>query len=208
MRSGGFFIFMPIEGLPTDSANNSAETQKTTSDATDKNTDVSTVSGTDTQAAQQTEAQPQEKTITQADVDRIVQNRLKSAVKAEIKKLTGEGENTPNVEDLQRQLSERDQKIRSFEAKDKVSEFLSDGRNKLNVRPENIRGIEALVIPLLDYDEDGKPSNLRDAIETAKSIAPALFVNSTSNINANSGNGSGTRPTNMNDLIRQQAGIG
>jgi hypothetical protein len=182
-------------------------TSQTTPDAAVINTgDAATGAGT--QTAQQTTEAPTEKTFTQADVDRIVQNRLKSAVKAEIKKLTGEGENTPNVEDLQRQLSERDQKIRSFEAKDKVSEFLSDGRNKLNVRPENIRGIEALVIPLLDYDEDGKPSNLRDAIETAKSIAPALFVNSTSNINANSGNGNGTRPTNMNDLIRQQAGIG
>jgi hypothetical protein len=191
----------------TTESGNAQGQEATTSDATELNTGASQT-GTATDAAQPNPAQPTEKTFTQADVDRIVQNRLKSAVKAEIKKLTGEGENTPNVEDLQRQLSERDQKIRSFEAKDKVSEFLSDGRNKLNVRPENIRGIEALVIPLLDYDEDGKPSNLRDAIETAKSIAPALFVNSTSNINANSGNGNGTRPTNMNDLIRQQAGIG
>jgi hypothetical protein len=191
----------------TTESGNAQGQEAATSDATELNTGASQT-GTVTDAAQQNPAQPTEKTFTQADVDRIVQNRLKSAVKAEIKKLTGEGENTPNVEDLQRQLSERDQKIRSFEAKDKVSEFLSDGRNKLNVRPENIRGIEALVIPLLDYDEDGKPSNLRDAIETAKSIAPALFVNSTSNINANSGNGNGTRPTNMNDLIRQQAGIG
>jgi hypothetical protein len=199
---------MPVEGLTSTEPNTPAATTATTPDEADKNTAADSNTGTGTQPANSTEAQEPEKKFSQADVDRIVQNRLKSAVKAEIKKLTGENEETATLEDLQRQLSDRDAKIRSYEAKDEVQKYIADGRNKLNVRPENIRGIEALVVPLLEYDDDGKISNLKHAFESAQSIAPALFVNSTSNINAYAGNGNQARPVNMNDLIRQQAGIG
>lgn len=180
-----------------------AQPQANTSDATDKNTGANQGAGTD---AAQNQAQP-EKTFTQADVDRIVQNRLKSAVKAELKKLTGETEGAATVEDLQRQLSEEKARTRSFEARETVSDYLNDGRNKLNIRPENIRGIQELVIPRLEYDDDGKVLNLKDAIESAKSIAPALFANNTSTINAGAGRTHAT-PTNMNDFIRQSAGVG
>jgi hypothetical protein len=194
----------------TTESGNAQGQEAATSDATELNTGASQT-GTATDAAQPNPATQQDVTQTpefKSALTAAIRDKIPQLKRQIAKEITGEKEGGVTLEELQRQLSERDQKIRSFEAKDKVSEFLSDGRNKLNVRPENIRGIEALVIPMLDYDEDGKPSNLRDAIETAKSIAPALFVNSTSNINANSGNGNGTRPTNMNDLIRQQAGIG
>jgi len=61
-----------------------------------------------------------------------------------------------------------------------------------------------MVMQDIEYDDHGKPSNIKDAIESARSLAPALFVNSPSNINANNGNGNQTGPVNMNDFIRQQ----
>lgn len=137
----------------------------------------------------------------------MIAKRLPSAVKAELKKMSGDEEGKPSVEDLQRQLSEQQIRVRSFEAKETVDEYLSDGRNKLSIEPKNLRGIQELVIPRLEYGDDGKPTNLREAIESAKQIAPVLFTNGTSNINANAGKNPVTT-ANMNDLIRQQAGYG
>lgn len=198
---------MPVEGLQTTDNGTQGE-QPAASDATAENTGVQT-SGTGTQPAQPTEAtatQEPEKKFTQADVDRIVQNRLKSAVKAEIKKLTGEGDGTPTVEDLQRQLSEQTSRIRSFEARETVQQYLADGRNNLNIKPENIRAIQDLVIPRLEYGDDGKPSNLKDAMNAAKSDYPTLFENKPPSVNA----GSRTPAplgNDMNSFIRQAAGI-
>ncbi len=181
-------------------------TTETTSDATAQNTEGSNT-GTGTQTAQ-TEAQEPEKKFTQADLDRHLQTRLKSAVKAELKKMAGGDEEKASVEDLQRQLSERDTKIRSFEARETVESFLNDGRNKLNIKSENVRGIQELVVPRLEYDDDGRVVNLKEAVESAKLIAPALFVSGTSNINAFNGNGQKVTGGNMNDFIRQAAGHG
>lgn len=182
-----------------------ASTPNTPDEAVNNTAANSTGTGTDT--AQPNQA-TQEPTFTQAQVNAMIAKRLPQAVKAELKKMSGDDDTKPNVDDLQRQLSDKDAKIRSFEAKDEVQKYIADGRNKLNIRPENIRGIEALVIPFLEYDDNGKPSNLKDAIESAKSIAPALFTNSTPNINAHQGNGQQTGPVNMNGFIRQKAGYG
>lgn len=201
--------------MPEESNTESTTAQNTTSDGTDQNTGAETqLSGTGTQTAQHTEAQTQqqqqERTFTQAEVDRIVANRIKSGIKAELKKLTGEGENTPTIDDLQRQLSEQTQKIRSYEARAVVQEYLGDSRNKLNVKPENFRGIEELVVGRLEYGDDGKPSNLKDAIDAARSIAPALFVNAPQSIDAAQGrnNGGQVVGSDMSSFIRRQAGIG
>jgi hypothetical protein len=205
---------MPIEGLPTEGNAQAAgqegqqtgTTQAATSDATAQNTGAD-ATGAATQAAQ-TEGTT-EKTFTQAEVNAMIAKRLPSAVKAELKKMGGDGEGQPDVTELQRQLSEYQTKMRSYEAKDEVSSYINDGRNKLTVEPENVRGIQELVIPRLEYDDNGKVTNLKEAIEAAKSIAPALFASKqTSGINAASGLGTRTAPANMNDLIRRGAGIG
>lgn len=196
---------MPIEGTENTGNAATAETQ-TTSDATAQNTEAATT-GAGTEAAQQTQAQT-EPTFTQEQVNAMIAKRLPSAVKAELKKMSDDEEGKPNVDELQRQLSEKDTRIRSFEARESVEEFINDGRNKLNVKSENIRGIQEIVIPRLEYDDTGKPTNLKDAIESAKVIAPALFANQQSNINAANGRNSAPSATNMNDFIRQAAGIG
>jgi hypothetical protein len=189
---------MPIEGLPTE-----GNAQAPTPDAAVNNTGAAN-SGTGTQPAQQPEAQPEPaKTFTQADVDRIVQNRLKSAVKAELKKLTSDGEGV-TVEELQRQLSDERTRTRAIEAREAVQDYLSDPKHKLNVRAENTRAIVKMVMQDIEYDDKGQPTNIKDAIESAKSLAPTLFVNSQSNINAGAGRDAATAPTNMNDFIRQQ----
>lgn len=208
---------MPIEGLEQTTDNGNAQGQTgdatqtppvNTSDATAQNTGANQNAGTGTQTPT-TEAPETDKKFTQADVDRIVQNRLKSAVKAELKKLTSEGGDTPNVEDLQRQLSERDAKLRTYESRQSVSDYLTDARHKLNVKPENVRPIEELVIPRLEYGDDGKPTNVKEAIEEVKSIAPVLFANTPPSINANEGrNGAVVGGNDMNAFIRRSAGFG
>lgn len=202
---------MPIEGLPsTDNGNaqgTGTATQQqpaNTSDATDQNTGATASnSGAVTDTAQQTQAQTQERTFTQADVDRIVQNRLKSAVKAELKKLTGDGD-VASVEDLQRQLSEERNARQRLEARHTVREYLTDPRHKLNLDAGVVPEIEELVAARLEYDDDGKPSNLKETVESLKSRLPRLFANTQSNINANNGRGAQPGPLNMNDFVRQQ----
>lgn len=200
----GVFRFkpMPVEGLETTEA-----TADTTSDATAQNTDTQQTSGADTDTAQQTQAQT-EKTFTQADVDRIVANRIKSGVKAELKRLSGDGDDKPNVEELQRQLSETKTRAQQIEARESVRDYLSDPVHKLNVKAENVAAIVKLVIPDLEYDDDGKPANLKEAVNAAKSIAPALFANTPVSINANQGRQGTALSGDMNSFIRQAAGHG
>jgi len=202
--------YMPVEGLPTTEPATPAAPATpapNTPDEAANSTAAAAQPGPGTQPAQQPEA-PTEPTFTQAQVNAMIAKRLPAAVKSELKKMSGDGEGQPSTEDLQRQLSERDQKLRSFEAKDKVAEFLADGRNKLNVDPKHIRGIEALVIPLLEYDDAGQPSNLKEAIESAKQIAPVLFTIGTPGINAGAGGKQPVTSADMNGFIRQQAGYG
>jgi hypothetical protein len=191
--------------MPEESTTES--TSQTTPDAAVINTgDAATGAGT--QTAQQTTEAPTEKTFTQADVDRIVQNRLKSAVKAELKKLTGEGDGTPTVDELKSQLSEATQKAQSLEARQSVRDYLMDPKNKLNIKAENAAAIEKLVMSEIAF-EDGKPSNLKEAIESVKSLAPALFVNVPTSIDANAGrNGQVVANNDMNKFIRHSAGFG
>lgn len=197
---------MPVEGLPTTEPATPAATPAPTPDEAANNTAAQATPGTDTQTAQP-EAQP-EKTFTQADVDRIVQNRLKSAVKAELKKLSGDDEAKPNVDELQRQLSETKSRAQQIEARESVRDYLSDPVHKLSVKAENVAAIVKLVIPDLEYDDDGKPANLKDAVNAAKSIAPALFANTPVSINANQGRTNATMSGDMNSFIRQAAGHG
>jgi ATP-dependent exoDNAse (exonuclease V) beta subunit len=197
---------MPIEGIATTEGNAQGEVTQpaTTPDAAANNTGANQ-SGAGTQTAQQTtEAQPPqtEAKFTQADVDRIIANRIKAGVKAELKKLSSDGDGN-TVEELQRQLSEEKTRTRGIEAREAVQDFLSDPKQKLNVRPENTRAIVKMVMQDIEFDDKGQPTNIKDAIESAKTLAPALFANTPSNINAGAGRNTAAGPTNMNDVIRQ-----
>lgn len=181
--------------------------QPQTSDGTGQNTGAGQQQpGAGTQTSQQpTGEQTKEKTFTQADVDRIVSERIKKGVKAELKKIIGEGE-PAKIEDVQRQLSESQAELRTFRARDEIHDFIADPANKLAVRPENFRAIEKLVLADLEFDEAGKPSNLAATVEAVKKLAPALFSNSPGSINAGEGKGSPVSGFDMNSMIRRAAG--
>lgn len=194
---------MPIEGIPAPEPTK-AEAQPT-SDGTEKTTGAE-AAGTGTDTAQN--QAHTEKTFTQADVDRIVQTRLKSAVKAEIKKLSADESDKPNVDELTRQLSETKQRAQAVEAREAVRDFISDPVHKLNVSASNVAAIVKLVTPDLEFDDDGKPTNLKEAVNSAKLLAPALFANSSASINAGNGRNGGPPASSMDALIRRHAGYG
>src|SRR5688500_2187804 len=103
--------------MPDENTTTEATAQTTTADEPAENTGANGT-GAGTQPAQQTtEAQSVEKTFTQAEVDKMFQNRRKSAVKAELRKLTGETDGTPTVEELSKQLSEERTARQTLEAR-------------------------------------------------------------------------------------------
>src|SRR5687767_451912 len=103
---------------------------QTTADGQVNNTEnaTQTISGTvtDTAAAAppQTQVTQKEKTFTQAEVNAMISQRLPKAVKAELKKMAGDGEDVPDVKQLQQQLAEYQSKARSYETKDEIEKFL------------------------------------------------------------------------------------
>lgn len=180
-----------------------AESQATSDEAANNTGNSQTGAGTESQSTQATE-----KTFTQAEVDAMFQKRLSKAVKAELKKLTGETEGSPSVDELTQRATQAETRLREFEAKDSVVDYLSDPKNRVNPRPENMRLITKLVVAELQYDEEGKPSNLKEAIAQIKGEAPQLFVPATGS--ANGGSGVGTVQTlgdaDMTLNIRRLAG--
>lgn len=154
-----------------------------------------------------TDSQPNpadEKTFTQAEVDAMFQKRLSKAVKSELKKLTGERDGEPTVDEFKSRAEAAEEKARTLEAKEAVRDYLADPKNKIGYRPENIRAIEKLVLAELEYDDEGKASNLKDAITTVKLDAPGLFL-STGSANGGAGRNA-PEVVDMNAQIRHAAG--
>ena len=177
-------------------------TAQITPDAAAENTGAISETGAVTDPANN-QAQPTEKTFTQADVDRIVQNRLKSAVKAELKKLTGETPETPTVQELQQQLKDATTKAQTFERKEAVQSYLTDPKNKISVKAQDLTGVVELAAGFIQYDEAGAITNLKEAVEKVKSLAPSLFAGNPAP-NINQGRTDSELPNDMNAFIRQQ----
>jgi hypothetical protein len=60
----------------------------------------------------------------------------------------------------------------------------------------------------LEYDDDGKPTNLKDLIADLKQTTPHLFKPESKRIDGGSGNGSKPGKDDMNSMIRIAAGRG
>lgn len=58
----------------------------------------------------------------------------------------------------------------------------------------------------IEYDDDGKPTNLKDLIADLKQTTPHLFKPATTRVDGGAGNGSKPGKDDMNAWIRQQAG--
>lgn len=58
----------------------------------------------------------------------------------------------------------------------------------------------------IEYDDDGKPTNLKDLIADLKQTTPHLFKPATTRVDGGAGNGSKPGKDDMNSMIRAAAG--
>ena len=186
-------------------------TQATSTADGQKAGDSTTTTGADAQTAQTTtEAKTTETTkidtsspefkeaLTKAIREKLPQLQ-KQARRDVAKELSGEKEGEPTIDELKSKISERDAKLRVFEAKDQLETFVADKRNQVQVR--NLRGLFKLIKDDLKFDDEGNVTNFKEVIATAKSEASEFFGGTSSSIDA--GNGSrGLATADMNALIR------
>jgi hypothetical protein len=177
------------------------ETSQTTTDESVINTgETTTAAGTvtETQAQPDITKTPEFKAALTAAIERRIPQ-----LKAQIAKtITGEGEGVPTVTELQQQLTEAKAKAQGYEASAAIRDYVTDPKHKLSVRAENIRAVEKLVLAEIEYDDQGSPANLKEAVEAVRTYAPALFAQTNANINQ--GRTGETVPNDMNAFIRQQ----
>ena len=169
--------------------------------------------GADTPPANPLEAKKEEpKTETKIDTNSpefkaaltdAIKNKLpqlqKQARAAVAKELSGEKEGEPTVEDLKGKLSGLESRVRIYEARDQLETFAADKRNQITI--SNYRGVFKLIKDDLQYDDEGKVTNFKEALAAAKSEAPEFFRGQSSSIDA--GNGSRQQATmDMNAWMR------
>lgn len=212
----GLLTFMAEEST-TETQTTTGKESTTTQTAGGQQAADSTT-GADTQAAQTTEGQsqttetkttetkidensPEFKAALTAAIEKKLPQLQRQARAAVAKELSGgdtkEGE--PTVEDLKKQITERDTRLRTFEARDQLESFVADKRNQITVN--NIRGVFKLIKDDLKFDDDGNVTNFKEALAAAKLDAPEMFRGAASSIDA----GNGARQiaaTDMNALIR------
>lgn len=205
MHFAGVFRFlhkiMPIEGLET------ADDDATTTAASGKTTDASTKPAAGTQPANDSEATPITETPEfTAALTAAIEKKIPQLKRQLARSITGEKDDkTTGADDANnlQKLQEMEARIRTFEAKDTVHGFLTDVRNKLNIPADAVSGITELVLARLEFDDAGKPSNLKEATDSVKASFPRLFANQPSSVNAADGRQTTSGPVNMNDWIRK-----
>ena len=147
-----------------------------------------------------------EKKFTQAEVEEMFKKRLSKAVKSELRKLTDgkDPDDKPDANELQRRAEDAETRARALEAKDELFDFVDNPRNKVGLKPESRKLFWKLAKDELEYDDEGKPTNLKEVVSGLKEEAPALFMAAGS---ADAGRGRQTPANvNMNQLIRNAAG--
>lgn len=170
----------------------SAGTVKTTAEGNE-----STATATATQAGK-TETAETPKTFTQDDIDRLI-GRTKKELKAEYEKqisqakLSEEERAKAENDTLRKQLRERDAKDAVVTAAQKAG------------ATANPQAVYRLIKDDLEFDKDGKVTNLEEALAEAKSIAPELFKAVRGTANGGEGN-EGRAGNSMNSIIRRAAG--
>jgi hypothetical protein len=198
--------------MPEENTDNS--NAQTTADEQVNNTAAQTDSGaaTDTDTQNQV-TQPQPKTdVTKtaefkSALSKAIEQKIPQLKRQIAKDLTGEGEGLPTVDELQKRVEASDQRANVAEARIEIRDYLFDPKNKTGARAENARAIEKLVLAEIEYDDEGKAANLKQAIETVKSDAPTLFITATTKINGGQGK---DQPdlVDFNEQLRQSAGYG
>lgn len=123
----------------------------------------------------------------------------KQARKEVAKELSGEKEGEPTVEELKTKLTQQDQRLRVFEARDQLETFAADKRNQVQI--SNFKGVFKLIKDDLQYDDEGKVTNFKEVLASAKIEAPEFFRGTQGSIDAGNGSRS-TSGIDMNTLIR------
>lgn len=155
------------------------QTAQTTTEATDSKTDTKTETKIDTNSPEFKAA------LTQAIAAKIPQLQ-KQARAAVAKELSGEKEGEPTVEELKTKITNAETELRTYRAKDQLEAFASDKRNQVTI--SNLKGVFKLIKDDLQYDDEGKVTNFKEVLASAKSEAPEFFRGQSSSIDA--GNGS------------------
>lgn len=123
----------------------------------------------------------------------------KQARKDVARELSGEKEGEPTVDDLKAKMSTLTTENMKLKARDQLEEFVSDKRNQVQVK--NLRGLFKFIKDDLQYDDDGKVTNFKEALAAAKVEAGEFFGGTASSIDA--GNGSRQAATaDMNAWMR------
>ncbi len=144
-----------------DNANNTAEGQDSGTQNATNNTEDKSGTQNASQTTEDTNTNDKtEKTFTQADVNRLIKRETDKLEKR--LKLDEDGRRAAELDDLKTQLRERD-------ARDSVRESAEKSGAK------NASLIYKVVKDDLEFDKDGKVTNLKDVLEQAKKDFPDLF---------------------------------
>lgn len=182
--------------MPEEQQPNSAQD---TSNADGKNAGADAGGSTQGSKSQDEDSQAG-KTFSQADLDKVVQ-KIRLEEKRKFEKQLKDAE-LSEAERTAKRVQELEKEIRLRDAKETVAEAAR------KAGAVNTGAVYKLVYSMLEFDDAGKVSNLRDVIDAAKADAPEFFPKRPGSGNGGSGNegSSGSFSRNMNDLIRRSAG--
>lgn len=175
--------------------------QQTTSGDDGKNTAAAGAG-----AATQTATTGAQTDITQtpefkAAVTAAIEKKIPQLRKAIAKEVSGEKEDQPNVEELQRGKETAERQLQFFQARDQVEDFIADKKNAANIR--NVRAFCRYFKDDFAFDDEGKVTNLKDLYTRAKQETPELLGMTTGSIDgAAGGNNSAPAGDDMNARLR------
>lgn len=211
----GLLTFMADESTTESTQTTTAKEFTSTTSSADGQQAADSTTGAATQTAQTTEASNKTDTAqTETKIDenspefktaltKAIQAKLpqlqKQARKDVARELSGEKEGEPTVEDLKKANADKDSELRRYRARDQVEDYVGDKRNQLQVR--NMKALIRYVEHDFKYDDEGKVTNLKELLTSAKLEVPELFGGQSSSIDA--GNGARQQPAmDMNAWMR------
>lgn len=138
-----------------------------------------------------------EKTFTQDDVNRLIDERLNRAKAKwdkdveDAKKKQAEKE-LPELERLKAELKREQDEKSALAAKTREAdarESVRDLAKRAGAPEDSLSAVYRMVKADIEYDDDGKPTNIEALMTDAKKIAPALFRPAVGRGDAGAGSG-------------------
>lgn len=111
------------------------------------------------------------------------------------------------VKDLETEKTRWDTERRERDAREEVLSVLTDEKQDNKYRAKNARAVYKLIKDDIEFSDKGEIANLSDLLKKAKADYPELFgVKTASSVNGGDGSQGQPATTDMNTIIRQQAG--